>query len=767
MRIIMRHYKILSQSFGLKIFTLLLALSCLPAFADTTNTTNNAPVTFSPGPKDGRIAYITARLLEDYHYLQQPLDTEMSKKFYDEYLDALDPQRMHFLQSDIAEFVHYRTNLDKLTINDEGSADLTPAYQIFRRFSERLHQHVTYVDELLKQDKFKFNSNEQILIDRHDAPYPKDLAEAKQIWRKKLLYDFMQEKINRELSTTNDDDVKALSKSDLADIADTLRRRYDRELRAVDESDNTDLLQVYLDALAHAYDPHSDYFNNAHAQDFSITMSLALFGIGAQLVDKDGYCTINSLVPGGPAEKGKQLKENDRIIAVAQSNQPPVDVVDMKLDKVVQLIRGPKGTEVRLTVTHADDPGTHHIISLVRDEIKLEDQEAKAQLIEIPDGKGGTNRLGVIDLPSFYAPVDLSGNGDHSTPKYTSVDVAKLVKKLKQENVSGIIIDLRNNGGGSLEEAIKFVGLFIKEGPVVLVRSPEGRTVVDSDNDPSQLYHGPLIVLVNRFSASASEIAAAALQDYGRALIVGDTSTHGKGTVQDLNPLRPFIRQKIESPTNDPGAVKITIRKFYRVSGASTQLKGVTPDIILPDRLSYLDGIGESSLDNPLSWDTIHAADYDKLNLIEPYLTELEKLSDARVATNKDFNYIREDIAELQKLQTNKTISLNEHVELKRREELKARQKARIDELASRKVSDIKIYNITVENADKPGLPTPEPMTITNSVSDDSSLTNTAAKIDSKLDIKPAPTDPMLDETERILEDYILLLNTKSSLIAK
>jgi len=326
--------------------------------------------------------------------------------------------------------------------------------------------------------------------------------------------------------------------------------------------DGTDVLQAYLNALAHAYDPHSDYFNPEHAQDFSIGMSLSLFGIGAQLREDDGYCKIDQLVHGGPAEENKQLKEGDHIVAVAQSNQPPVDVVDMELGKVVQLIRGPKGTEVRLTVSPVEDRAARRVVTLIRDEIKLEKEEAKAKLIESPDGHGGTNRIGVIDLPSFYAPVDLSGNSGHTSPNFTSDHVAKLVKKLEQEKVAGIILDLRGNPGGSLEEAVKLIGLFVKDGPVVLARSPDGSVSVDSDTDSSVLYNGPLVVLVNRLSASAAEIAAAALQDYGRALVVGDISTFGKGTVQNLNPLRPFVWPTTASATNDPGTVKITIRNF-------------------------------------------------------------------------------------------------------------------------------------------------------------------------------------------------------------
>ncbi len=762
------------QNFNRKIFTLA-ALSILlrfNAFGD--DAVANASAHLTPGPNDGRIAYVTARLMEEYHYSQQPLDGEMSKKFFDGYMEALDPQHLHFLQSDIAEFAHYRTNLDTLTINDSQRADLAPAYEIFQRFQERLQQRVAYVNDLLTRDKFKFDGDEQIVLDRRDAPYPKNLAEAKQLWRQRLLWEYLQEKLNAEFSPTNDA-VITLSKTNINEITDRLKRRYDRGLHMFDEWDHTDVLQTYLEALTHAYDPHSDYFNTAHAQDFSIEMSLSLFGIGASLTEDDGYCTISTLIPGGPAAKSKLLKENDRILAVAQGGKPPVDVVDMELPKAVQLIRGPKGTEVRLTISSADNPGAHHVVSLIRDEIKIEDSEAKAKLLELPDRHGGTNRIGVIDLPSFYASVPLPGNEGHSTSKFTSVDVAKLIKKLEKENVAGIVIDLRNNGGGSLEEAIKFVGLFIKEGPVVLVRAPDGHVAEDDDDDPSVLYNGPLVVLVNRFSASAAEIAAAALQDYGRAIVVGDSSTHGKGTVQSLNPLRPFVMQENESPTNDPGTVKITIRKFYRVSGASTQLKGVTPNIVLPDILNYSTEIGETSLENPLPWDTISSADYDKLNLIEPYVATLRQESNERIATNQDFIYIRQDIEQFKKLQADKTAVLNENEELKQREENEAHQKARDKERDARKVPDEKIYDITVENAGKPGLPAPEPLTTTNEVTYtlDSNFTNyfgtntNAMKPVQKNEIKTLPSDPMLDETENILEDYISLLNANHTLIAK
>lgn len=793
----MRHLKIKTPA--VITASLLLGGSLIISLLASPATTAAVPGALAPGPSDGRIAYVTARLLEEFHYLQQPLDTEMSERFLDGYLETLDPRRENFLQADIAGFAHYRTNLDRLTVTTNGLADLTPAFDIYNRYLERLAAHNAYVEELLKQDKFKFTGDDRILIDRRKAPYPKDLDEAEKLWRDQLRYQYLQEKLSREISPTNSSLLLPLTKSNLTEIAGTLAKHYRWNFHMATNWDSTDVLTAYLNGLAHAYDPHTDYLNNGRAQDFSINMSLSLFGIGAQLTEDDGYCTISKLLRGGPADKSKKLNEKDRVIAVAQGGQPPVDVVDMDLSKVVQLIRGPKGTEVRLTISPADDRPARKVVTLVRDEIKLEDSEAKAKLIEMPDGHGGTSRLGVIDLPSFYATIDLPGSSNHSA-KSTTTDVARLIKKLEQEKVDGIVLDLRSNPGGSLEEAVKFTGLFIKDGPVVLARTPDGNVSVDSDPDSSQLYSGPLVVLVNRFSASAAEIAAAALQDYGRAVIIGDTSTHGKGTVQNLNPLRPFI----STATNDPGTVKITIRKFYRVSGASTQLKGVVPDLILPDVLNYSPDIGETSLENPLPWDTIPTdtipnARYNKLNLVQPYLADLRQHSDARVLTNQDFVYIQQDIQQFKKLQADKTASLNEKDQIKERQASQARQKARDKEREARKASDMTTYEITVKNSALPGLPGPMPTIVTvtnyppgtaygvdahfrdffktngttsadhavaeaNKITSAGSTNAAGAAIITKL--PPAP-DPALDESEHILQDYIKLMAANRNLVAQ
>jgi len=666
--------------------------------------------TLAPGPDDPRIAFVAARVLENFNYMEHPLDQEMSVKFFDGYINSLDPHHEYFLQSDLAEFAAYRTNLDKLTINTNGAADLSPAFQIFQRFQERCAQRLAYADELLQQDKFKFNTDEKITDRRHDSPFPKDLDEAKQIWRQHVRFDYLQEKLAKEFSESNGVFTIKLPSGANTNIIADLEKHNRLSRRQLTNQDSGNVLGAYLNALAHAYDPHSDYMGAQRAQDFSISMNLALFGIGAQLTEDDGYCTIHALVPGGPAKKSQLVNEKDRILAVAQSNQPPVDVVDMDLEKVVQQIRGPKGTEVRLTVSPFPGFTTRKVVTLVRDEIKLEDSEAKAKIIDLPDAHGGTNRLGILELPSFYAPVETE-NG-RATPKYTSVDVARLLKKLKQQHIAGLIVDLRFNPGGSLEEAIKFTGLFIKNGPVVQARNPgpDGEIHVDSCTDSEPVYGGPLVVMVNRFSASAAEIAAAALQDYGRAVIVGDVSTHGKGTVQSLQWLKPFMIHT----TNNPGEVKVTIKKFYRISGASTQLKGVMPDLVLPEVFSYWNMVGESNLDNPLPWDTIQPAKYEKLNLVQPYLAELRAHSDTRVLTNRDFDYIRQDIGQYLKSQAERTATLNENEAIKERKQDSLKAQARNKEQQGRPDPGLKIYELTLKNSADPGLPPPKPYLSTN-----------------------------------------------------
>lgn len=774
----------------------------------------------SPGPDDGEIAFTTARALELYHYRQHRLNNEYSEKFFERYIEALDPQRLHFTQQDLSEFAAYRTNLDNLTLTRPRQADTTPAYRIFNRFRERLDQRVAYANELLKNEKFVFTSDEQITVNRKDEPAPLDLKEARQLWRQRLRSEYLQEKIAKyaarakaertaansrtNAATTATADVKdAPKKTEAEEIIETLTRRYARNANFYRDMDAQDVLEVYLTSLAHVYDPHTDYMGPPQAENFAIGMNLSLFGIGAVLQsDMEGYCKIAEMKPG-PAMNSKKIKVGDRIVAVAQSNTPPVDVVDMNLNKIVQLVRGPKGSEVRLTVISADSTSDRREVSLIREEIKLDDQAAKAKVIDYPISQGKTMRIGVIDLPTFYVPMDTGAGrrpSEEGAAHYTSKDVALLLAKLKQENVQGIIVDLRRNGGGSLEECVKLTGLFIKDGPVVQVSGPGGQPFVDEDKDSRIQYEGPLIVLNSRFSASASEIFAGALQDYNRALIVGDLSTHGKGTVQQLNPLRMWITE--DAMTNNPGTLKITKAKFYRASGASTQLKGVMSDIVLPSKLNYAKDIGEEAYDTALPWDTIASAKFEKLDYVQPYLPDLLRLSSQRLATNQEFAYVREDIEQFRKYQALNAVSLNEKQRIKEWEEDDARQRARDKERLARSGSEPVIYELTLKDVKQPGLPAP--VAKTNSLSSAKGgshspspkigiVEKTAKQLDSAIveqsivSISNAPVDnatvpapskatlaaddeeeetpPLVDatleETERILVDYVTLMGSK------
>lgn len=756
-----------------KKLTLGLAVLCGALAVAAAAETNKpvAPQELKPGPDDARIGIIAAKLLEQGHYSRHVFDNDYSSKMLDMYLKSLDPQRMHFLQTDLDKFEPYRTRLDDLMMR---RGDTWPAYEIFTTFRERLAQRTAYVEELLKNEKFEFSSDDRVMINRKDEPAPKDLDAAKRIWRERLRFEFLQEKLARSGDkkktaakkpdgTNGTPAVAKAAKPEAQEIAEMLGKRYRRNLHIFEEMDREDVFEVYLNSLAHVYDPHTDYMGKSALEQFKISMNLALFGIGAQLrMDDDGYCNIERLMPGGPAIKSKQVKEKDRIVAVAQGTNTPVDIVGMNINKAVQLIRGPKGTEVRLTL-EAPETSERRVVALVRDEIPLEDQQAKAKVVDLPGPNGQTTRIGVIDLPSFYASFD-SGRGK-SEPRFTSSDVATLITKMKAEHVRGIVLDLRRNGGGSLEEAVKLTGLFIKEGPVVQVCGPDGDPIIDADEDSAVLWDGPLVVLTSRFSASASEIVAAALQDYGRAVVVGDIATHGKGTVQSLNQLRNFPQLQNLEATPDPGALKFTIRKFYRANGRSTQFEGVTPDIVLPSVFNHSKDIGEKALDYALPCDTIESAKYEKLNLTTPFLAELKRNSDQRLAASKDFAYIREDIANYRKHQEDKTISLNEKERLKEKAEDDARQKARDKERLARKAPEPTVYEITLKNAAQPGLPPPMAKTngVASAVSPGHGLPSVAATdplgTDEPDEEKPAPVDATLNETEAILVDYLHLLD--------
>jgi carboxyl-terminal processing protease len=686
----------------------------------------------APSPTDrtdtteANITLVTAGFLERSQLAHHPLDTELAGKFLDRYLDDLDGSRSLLLQSDIKEFSVYRATLAK-AIQKDG--DTSAAHAIFARFLVRLGQRAAYLTELLQTAKFDFTGHDVYAFDREHAERPDDLQAAQKIWRQQIRAEYLQEK---------------LADKPPAEIVRVLLRRKAHQMATMKAMRGSEVVELYLNALAHVYDPHTDYLGHEQMESLTIAMNLSLFGIGAALETDDGYCKIHQLLPGGPALRSGQLKPGDRIVAVAQTSEEPVDVTNMPLSRTVELIRGAKGTTVTLTILPAGaaDGALAKTVSLVRDEIKLEDQQAKARILDVPAEKGRTIRFGVIDLPSFYADM---GGRKGAEPRSATADVARLLAKLKKSNVRGVVLDLRGNGGGSLEESISLTGLFIRQGPVVQTRGLEGQIEVGADTDASVQYDGPLIVLTSRFSASASEILVGALQDYGRAVVVGDSSTFGKGTVQSVLPLGMMMDRAGFAHAYDPGALKVTMSKFYRPNGASTQLRGVASDIVLPSP-SDLSDVNESSLKNPLPWDAVPAVPHEQLNRVQPYLATLREKFRHRVETEKPFTYLTEDIARLKKSLAEKSVSLNEVERRQEMAQLKARQEARKREESVRPVAQPTTYEITLKNASSPGLP---PAMVTK-------------QGDKKGDKKGAATDPdrdiLLHETVKILGNYVDLL---------
>ncbi len=718
---------------------LLVGLGLTLAVGGLALTLRPADESTNPG-EDAAIAQVTARLLENAHYSGHQFDDAMASRFLDRYLEMLDGTRLHFLESDVAEFAPLRTQLDNLTLR---SGDTRPAGQIFDRFKERIEQRIAYAQDLLQTEKFEFDGPDTYAVDREHQPRPRDLAAAKQLWRQHLRYEYLQE---------------LLSDKQPAAICQTLSRRYERLAHTLKQWSHDRVFEMYLTALANVYDPHSDYMGRRQMEDFSIAMNLALVGIGATLQAEDGYCKIHELVAGGPAARSQLLKTGDRIVAVAQDRQEPVDVIDMPLSEAVSLVRGPKGTRVHLTIIPADstDTATRRTITLVRDEIKLEDQEAKARILDLPGESGRTLRLGVIDLPSFYA----GAQGDHQAEaKSATADVAKLIRKLKRENIQGLVLDLRRNGGGSLEEAVSLTGLFIRRGPVVQTKNAAGEMNIESDPDPSEAYAGPLIVLTSRLSASASEILAGALQDYGRALIVGDPSTFGKGTVQSVLPLASVMRKAGLAVEADPGALKLTIRKFYRPDGSSTQLKGVPSDLVLASTTGKLK-IGEIEMTDPLPWDRVSPVRHANYNLVTPYRDGLQERSKQRLTTDKDFLWLNQDLERMQKQMDNPVVALNLKQRKAEKAELDRQAAQRKQDLAARAQPLRKQYAINLRNADTAGLP--EAMAVRTESQPSGDVVNAAQashddiELDKDLD-KTASRDIILEETLRILGDYVTL----------
>jgi carboxyl-terminal processing protease len=685
-----------------------------------------------------QICISVGRLLEEGHYTRQALNDSMSRKVLQTYLELLDFSHLFFTQQDVdALIATHGASLD----DDVLLGNLKPAYAIYDLYQKRVDERVGKIKELLKQP-MDFKGNETIEVSRQKAPWPKDMAEADELWRGRIANELLQEK---------------LSEHPIEPGPQLVARRYDRLARNVHEGDREEQVKLFLDALAQSYDPHSEYLSKSDMKNFSINMGLSLVGIGAMLRTEDGYAKIESLVPGGPAQTDGRLKVGDRITAVGQGASDFVDVRDMRLDKVVEMIRGKKGSRVRLLVipVNAPDPSQRKNVELVRDEIKLKDQEARADIIIRKDENGNPVKLGWLTLPSFYADMD-----HHS--KSTMRDVAALLKRLKKENIAGLVVDLRRNGGGSLEEAIGATHLFLKSGPVVQTKGSNGYVSVSSEPNPGLAYAGPLLVLTSRQSASASEIFAAALQDYGRAVIVGDKNTFGKGTVQTILPIGRFT-SLLGSHSDDDGALKLTIQKFYRVAGGSTQLHGVASDIVLPS-LTDQPELSEGALKNCLAYDEVPKAHFTKWSDAHSlFIDELKRRSGERVHQNQEFHYVMEDMEKLRHKLDENRISLNEDARRKELQDDKARKDLRAKERLARNEEEPRIYRLTLDTVDKPNLQLiMYPGKLASAKKNGSMKVAPEAAPDDDSDIVPSDDDtkepaidPERDEALNILNDLV------------
>ena len=588
---------------------------------------------------------IATRFLTNYHYKRTRLDDDLSSEIFETYLKLLDPSRVYFLASDIESFERYRSGLDDALRH----SDLMPAYDIFNVYAERVQQRVDYARKRVQQP-FDFTVDEYYEYDREDAPWATSEAGLDELWRQRVKNDYL-----RLLLTDKERDA----------IVETLTERYDNLERRINELNTEDVFQFFMNAFAQSIEPHTAYLSARTSENFEISMKLSLEGIGALLGRENEYTVISSVVPGGPADQDGRLKAGDRIIAVGQGNDGKmVDVIGWRIDDVVDLIRGPKDSVVRLNILPKNQGvgGRTREVVLVRDEIKLEDKAAKSEVIKAAGGV----RLGVIEIPAFYRDFGAQAAGDEDF-RSTTRDVRTLLDDLQRQKVDGIIIDLRRNGGGSLSEATELTGLFIEKGPVVQVKDSSGRIEVERDPDPEQVYAGPLAVLVDRNSASASEIFAGAIQDYNRGLILGEP-TFGKGTVQTLVDLGRFLRSR-----EDIGRLRLTMAQFFRVQGGSTQHRGVMPDIVYPTAKGAADH-GERALDNALPWASIKPADHQLLG--EAPVSSLRDASKQRIADNEGFRFLLEEEEDLIELDKKTTVSLRESV---RRAEWDEREKERLD----------------------------------------------------------------------------------------
>lgn len=625
-----------------------------------------------PGKYQPELAKLVASYLNYYHYSQMPLDDVIAERSLDLYLQALDFNRMFFLASDIRSFRAFEDQLDDDLRSDHYTID--KPFTIYNRFRQRVAERVDKALQLLDSD-FDFNLDESIAVDRSEEAWAESVEVLNDLWRKRI----KEQMLRFKLQGKSDEDSRSL-----------LRKRYERLKKDIFENESMDVLERYLSSLAQSFDPHSQYFKPATKDNFDIDMGHSLEGIGATLRTEGEYTIIVELIPGGPAARSGELKPNDKIIAVAQGDEEPVDVVDLRIDRVVKYIRGKKGTEVRLTVIPADaiDESQTKIVRLIRDKVMITANDAKGDVREWRDDEGQLHRFGVLTVPSFYMDTAAKFRGDPNF-KSTTRDVRKILDDLEGKDVEAIVIDLRNNAGGSLDEAVELTGLFIRTGPVVQVKSQNGRVKVLQDPDPDQIYDGPLVVLTNVFSASASEIFAGAIEDYGRGLIVGDEATHGKGTVQNVIDLDPSLERVLSRnlPDKTAGALKLTTHVFYRVSGSSTQMKGVAPHVVLPspfDRYEF----GEEHLEYALPWDRIDAVPFHPCGLVPEETQSLQEKSLGRIAKDPEFQYLKEDYAEWLKRKEENRVSLNEAVRKKEQDELDALEEQRKQERMARAHAD-------------------------------------------------------------------------------
>ena len=584
------------------------------------------------------ITRLSVSILAGSQLSHRPLDKQLASRLLDRYLEMLDPNRVLFLQSDVEEFSRHN---DAFTEAIRIDGDIQYARMIFDRYVTRLDQQVTYDENLLRTRDFNFTTRDIYIIDRARALRPRNTGDARRIWRQQLRAEYLDEKLSNTSAPP-------------AQITARLILRHARHLQHVTAVNEGDFLEAFLDTLAHVYDPHSDYLGRQAMENLSIAMDLSLVGVGASLADQEGACTIGEVVAGSPAARSGKLRPGSRIVAVAEGAGAPVDVSDMPLMRVVKLIRGPKGTAVTLTVLPpAGSAGQPEAVTLVRADIKLDEQRAKGWIFDVPEDGGRTMRLGLIDLDSFYS------DGGHDGHGGAAADVAGLLTEMKANHVQGVVLDLRRNGGGSVTEAIRLTGLFIKAGPIVQTRGFENEVRVAEDPDPTAAYDGPLVLLTSRFTASAAEITAGALQDYGRAVIVGDSVTFGKGTVQDLVTLAPVMDRLGLSYAFEPGALKLTVAQFYRPSGSSVELRGVTADVVLPSTSDF-PTVSEAQLDDPVPSDAIPPTPFDHDDRVAAFLPTLRALSARRLDEDPAFAALRAEAHHVKMRSASRAVSLNE-----------------------------------------------------------------------------------------------------------